>query len=261
MRITPRILSVAAVAVAVSGFPVSSFAQGAGSEQLAQAVPGSQPVRLDQLLGITNPDQLVATLSSPGVAVSVLSDPTAVRILAERIGQLAVAQGAAGMTLVERTIAVISARTGGSNVTVLQTFAAGVSGSMVRSGGASQTLMISLTAAMVAGAGKDEATVGLVSRAVSSGVVATLVETGVPAPEIAGLVQAGVSQGASKVVGSNIIVQVDTTDDKPVSDVTLLRQGTVLSKGADVQFVTVLAWRDQIQQIQTETAQTVASPS
>lgn len=261
MRITPRILSVAAVAVAVSGFPVSSFAQGAVAEQLAQAAPGPQPVRLDQLLGITNPDQLVATLSSPGLAVSVLSDPTAVRMLAERIGQLAVAQGAAGMTLVERTIAVISARTGGSNVAVLQTFAAGVSGSMIRSGGSSQDLMISLTAAMVAGAGKDEATVGLVSRAVSSGVVATLVQTGTPAPEIAGLVQAGVSQGATKVVGSNIIVQVDTTDDKPVSDVTLLRQGTALSKGADVQFVTVQAWRDQIQQIQTETAQTVASPS
>lgn len=257
MRITPRILSVAAVAVAVSGVPVSSFAQAVLAEQLAQAAP--QPVSMLQLLSITNPDQLVAALSSPGLAASTLADPVAFRALAERIGQIASARGAAGMEVIERTIAAISAKTGGANVTVLQTFAASVSRVMIQNG-ASQETLTNLTAAMVAGAGKDEVTVGLVSRAVSSGVVATLVETGTPAPEIAGLVQAGVTQGASKVVGSNIIVQVDTTDDKPVSDVTLLRANNqALPKGGDVQFVTVRG--GPTLQTPTELAQNNASPS
>ena len=90
---------------------------------------------------------------------------------------------------------------------------------------------------------------GEMARIVASGVVEAIVtgNTSINVASIAEVVRLGVSQGASKIVGSQVVVNVLATDEKPVSDVVITRaDGKVLDKGRDLNFITVINYRRDV---------------
>lgn len=211
---------------------------------LAQQPQGQQvqvqlPPALQAALRSGNSDLIVRVLSAQNLP---LNNPDFVRQVAITLGTATVGKTELS-SVISGAIGAIMKQAGANDVAILQAFGAGLVKGAAETADPSKVLAFTqdATAAMVAGAGGGESKVGLVARAVSSGVVETLVGLNVPAPVIAGLVQTGVAQGASKVVGSEVRVAVDSTDVKPVSDVTLTRQdtGKVLEKGKDVNFITL----------------------
>lgn len=197
-------------------------------------------------------NQLIASLSTarPEVIAKALAqeignNPAAARQVAQALGDSVGNHGIAFVSsVVELTTRQLSAANSGAvGNKVLQQFAAGVTLGVARTSPAQAAQMVqAVTSAAVSGAAKSEATVGLIARVIASGVDEALVtgKTSIPISSIAQIIRDGVSQGASKVVGSKVTVTVLTTDDKPVSDVSLTKaNGQKLNPGGDVTFITI----------------------
>lgn len=160
-----------------------------------------------------------------------------VRDSAVRLGETLSQGDPAVLSRVVSSIAANFANAKGGDKTQeqMRQFIAGLTAGLVSGNPAQARQSVSLgIAAGVSGAGQNEARVGEVSRIVASGAVEALVmtQTTIPVSEMAGLIQAGVSQGASQVVGREVTVSVLSTDDKPVSDVVLTTaDGKQLDRG------------------------------
>lgn len=252
MRFPPKVLPLlAAGAVIVSlSTPSPAYAQqapGVVQQQapVLQQAPGAvqqQAVLPPALLAAVNSgnaDRIIAQMTTAEI-----NNPAMMRALAEAIGRAEGGRGQAAMfALVEKVTSSIADRVGAAqSAAVFQGFGAGMTLGLSRSAPGQAAQMIqAATSAMVSGAGKNEARLGEVARAVSSGVVESLVLGNVvPVANIANMVQVAVSQGASKVVGSSVTVQIESSDNKPVVDVTLVRQdGRALDKGRDIGFIEI----------------------
>ncbi|BAE50251.1 hypothetical protein [Paramagnetospirillum magneticum] len=241
MRFASRILPSVAAGTLVAVLSTTGLAQTPPSSQGGAGTQAQQAVALPPALQAAiqsgNADRIIA-----GLTAAQIGNPAFMRQFAEALGRSASTRGAAALNLlVERVASSLSARvSAGQSIAVLQSFGAGLTQGIAQGNPAQAGQLIqSSTAAMVSGAGKNEARVGEVARAIASGVVESLVLNNiVPVANIATMVQNAVSQGASKVVGAQVTVQVESSDTKPVADVVLIRQnGQKLDKGQDVTFV------------------------
>lgn len=221
--------------VAGMGPPASAWAQARG-EQMSP----SQQEQFIRTLRDGSAESVAAAISR-----EIARNPAAARQLAQALGELASTRGEAFLTAaVEKACSnIVTGTPGPQGNAAIQQFAVGVTiGTSKAVPNQTAQFVQSITAAALTGAAKTEATVGEMARVVAAGVVEALVttKTSIAIADIAQLVQNGVSQGASKIVGSQVTVTILSTDDKPVSDVQLTKaDGQKLDPGNPIIFISV----------------------
>lgn len=251
MRYLPGLMT----AIAVTGLSALALPSSALAQQNPQgtAVPRQQTLSQTQIdkivtelkVGIQsgNVDRVAATLSG-----DIIKNPQVSRLLAQTLGDSVNTRSIAFVTsVVERVAGRISGgMTGAAGIAAMQQFAGGVSLGVARTNPDQAAQMVqAVTSSAVSGGSKIESKVGEMARIVASGVVEAIVtgNTSINIASIAEVVRLGVSQGASKIVGSQVVVNVLATDEKPVSDVVITRaDGKVLDKGRDLNFITVIGY-------------------
>lgn len=254
---------------AVSSVALMGAHEGAWAQSgPAIGAPGAQALSpkasaVVQILRSGNVDQAAAALAS-----AILEDPQGAAVLSREVESAALAMGGPVSTrLVGATAARLSntipeeRALNGVQSLAQGAVAAALSASAGRPGDDSQQVRGVIGAALSAAA-RDEASLGHYARAIAAGALAGFSQSGAPVGANAiDAVVAGISEGAVRVAGIDVTVNVITENSKAVEDVILTtRTGIVITSNSVVFPSEQMAERKGVDPVTVKTEDRRVSP-
>lgn len=234
MRRSTKILAAAMLGLLALSSP--SAAQQTGNAAGVQStLPPNIAAELNRSVAGGNPDQIAAVMA--GFATR---QPELVREMSRALGSLADARGEAFLGQVAESVSrqLSTAISGDRGQAALAQFTAGITVGALSSGAPSsaksQAVISAISSSALSGAAKTEADLGKMARIVANSVVEGVAASGVQnvsGQQLATAIQQGVSAGATKVAGSQIVVNIVASGSKVVDDVILTKNGVVLDDG------------------------------
>lgn len=232
--------------VIAAGVPGAGYAQQAVGSAVAEQMSPETAEAVQSLKAAIqegNIDKVAQTLTG-----SVLKDPPVARLLAQVLGEGGAAKGPQFLAaVVERSSSSLSAdTTGDRGLQMLVQFTSGVTTGVAnvvgKNANLTRQMMQSVASSVIVGTSKTEAVLGQMARVVAAGMSQALDVSNSPLKgnDLIKAIQSGVSQGATKVAGPGVTVDVISEQGKLIGDIVVSKNGKEYDRGVSIAVITQL---------------------